>query len=547
MGKQTSRLWDKLEALGRWSGPAWSFLYRWIGRPLQRVLLHGSPVRTLAEALGFYILVLFLFSCMDQLDPNFFATTMLFPIIGTTPLWVCLRLRLNLDDWKQTLIRDAGTLLVLVPAMLGCLLVFWGIGGEHNVISYLSGYSFVGIGIVILLFFTLARMWVSVWATLGRLRHKHLRWAVTYAHLWVGVLIALPFLAPDESLGRLLSVALSQAGWAAPLIILLFPMFVLSQQAINLPLVLPLVLPPIVLFSYLITRRITRRLESLTEATTALGTGNYATRLTVEGEDEVAQLQANFNGMAERLESAMQALQDEQQRVKGLLQSNRELVASVSHELRTPVSILRGYLESALTSWQEEPPAGLRRDLEVMEREVTRLQTLIEDLFTVSRAEVGRLTFKCEPVEIAATVQHLVESVAPLAWQLNRVQVLAEVAPNLSPVLADEGRLTQILSNLLHNSIRHTPPGGIVVVSAAEQAQSICFQVCDTGEGIEPDVLPHIWERFFRVESARNGHDQGAGLGLALVKELTEAMRGSVQAESTPGQGSRFTISLPKG
>lgn len=547
MVKKTSQLWGKLDAISRWTSPIRVFFYRWLVLPLGRIFVKAGLRRTLVEALTFYTFSLALFNLLDQLDPYIFTNVMLFPIVGGTTLWVCLRLHLTLDDWKKSLQTDTTCMLLLVPAISGILLLFRTLGNENSVIHYLTSFALIGIAVVVLLIFALARMWVCVWAALRELRHKHLRWAFTYAHVLAAILISLPFLVPDDSFGRLLNEALPQSGWVAPLVILLIPLIIFTQMAINLPIFLPLVLPPLVLFSYFVTRRITRRLESLTEATNALGTGHYATRLAVEGEDEIAQLQLNFNTMASKLETTMQALQNEQQRVEGLLQSNRELVASVSHELRTPVATLRGHLESALARWQEAPPLGLQHDLEVMEREVQRLQALIEDLFTLSRAEVGRLTFQCQPVDGGKVVQHLVESATPLAWQLSRVQVVAEVEPDLPPVLADEGRLAQILSNLLQNAIRHTPPGGIVILSAAAEPGAIRFQVCDTGEGIDPEILPHIWERFYQAETSHNHDVQGAGLGLALVKELTEAMHGSAHAESSPGQGSRFTICLPQG
>jgi len=126
------------------------------------------------------------------------------------------------------------------------------------------------------------------------------------------------------------------------------------------------------------------------------------------------------------------------------------------------------------------------------------------------------------------------------------VEVVAEVAPDLPLALVDSNRLNQVLQNLLHNGIRHTPPGGIVAISASADAERVLLQVKDTGEGIAADDLPHIWERFYRSDRARMQSASGSGLGLALVKELTEAMGGSVSVESTPGKGSCFTVAVPR-
>jgi signal transduction histidine kinase len=142
----------------------------------------------------------------------------------------------------------------------------------------------------------------------------------------------------------------------------------------------------------------------------------------------------------------------------------------------------------------------------------------------------------------------MVDAVAPLAWQSGQVQVSAQLPEGLPAAEVDPARLEQVLANLLRNAVRHTPPGGIVVVSAAEEARSVRIEVRDTGEGISPADLPHIWERFYRGRDvvAREGETRGAGLGLALVKELVETMRGEVAVESTAGEGSRFTVRVPK-
>jgi signal transduction histidine kinase len=245
--------------------------------------------------------------------------------------------------------------------------------------------------------------------------------------------------------------------------------------------------------------------------------------------------------MAADLQETLRDLQAERDRVAGLLEARRQLVACVSHELRTPVATVRGYLESALER-DEGVPSGLRAEMETMEREVARLQRLIEDLFTLSRAEVGRLELRLEPTDAGAVVRRLVDTVAPLAWGQRRVEVHADVAPDLPPASADAHRLEQIVSNLLGNAVRHTPPGGLVAAVVVGEPETVRVEVRDTGEGIPPEDLPRVFERFYR---GRNGDGPGrAGLGLALTKELVEAMAGSVEVASTPGEGSRFTVRL---
>jgi signal transduction histidine kinase len=302
-------------------------------------------------------------------------------------------------------------------------------------------------------------------------------------------------------------------------------------------------LPPSAIFSYFIARRTTRRLERLAAAAKAMREGDYGARVSVEGEDEVAQLQANFNAMAAELDRTLQDLETQRDTVAHLLQSRRELVVSVSHELRTPVATVRAMLESALKQ-QGARPASLRHDLEVMEGEVLRLQRLIDDLFTLSRLEVEQLTMTCQPADVAPVVQRIVDAMALLAWNGGRVEVVAELPDELPRACVDEARLEQILANLVRNGVRHTGPGGIVAVVAAVEKDAVKIEVRDTGEGIPAEELPHIWERFYRGENARTDDVRGAGLGLALVKELAEAMGGSVEVESAVGEGSRFTVRL---
>lgn len=289
----------------------------------------------------------------------------------------------------------------------------------------------------------------------------------------------------------------------------------------------------------LLTRRLAKRLERLGSAAQQFAHGELALRVDPGPNDELGRLARQFNSMASDLERTLGELRAERDRVTGLLDDRRQLVASASHELRTPVATVRGYLESALAR-PEDLPAGLRGDLGTMEGELIRLQQLIEDLFALSQAAVGKLSLRIEPVDSAAVVQHLVETAAPLAWRQRRVQLIAESNGDVPAVLADRQRLEQIISNVLGNAIRHTPPGGLVAARLYRQGNRVSLEVRDTGEGIRPEDLPHVFERFFRGQS-ENGRG-GAGLGLALVKELAEAMGGSVEASSIPGEGSVFTV-----
>ena len=209
---------------------------------------------------------------------------------------------------------------------------------------------------------------------------------------------------------------------------------------------------------------------------------------------------------------------------------------------------MRGYLESALDGENKEQPIpqDLRDDLEVMGREVIRLQRIIDDLFVLSRTETGNLPLEIQPTDVAALLARCAGVVSDGAWRAGRVEVIQDVEANLPPALADEGRLEQVVRNLLSNAVRHTPPGGIVALGAVAERDAIAIEVKDTGEGILPEDLDHVFERFYRSDGARRHDHSGAGLGLALVEELTKAMGGTVRVESEPGSGSRFVLRLPR-
>jgi signal transduction histidine kinase len=400
--------------------------------------------------------------------------------------------------------------------------------------------------------FLVFRVGVWLWHGWGHLRRKRLLWALTHAHL-VLVVIVVALFSVFVTIGALSDSDASfhvQVDNPAGQVVHRVTNMILpgvGLLALFTVMALAVVLPPSALFSYLVSRRTTQRLRRLATAARAMRQGNRGARVAVEGEDEVARLQSDFNAMADELECTLQDLEAQRDTVSGLLQSRRELIVGVSHELRTPVATVRAMLESALKQ-EGVRPASLRRDLPVMEGEVLRLQRLIDDLFTLSRLEVEQLTMTCRPTDVAPVVRRIVDAMAPLAWSSGRVEVVAELPDEPPVACVDESRLEQILANLLRNGVRHTPPGGIVaVVAATEEDGAVKIEVRDTGEGIPAEELPYIWERFYRGENVRADDVRGVGLGLALVKELVEAMGGRVEVESALGEGSRFLVRLPKG
>ncbi len=292
---------------------------------------------------------------------------------------------------------------------------------------------------------------------------------------------------------------------------------------------------------YAAALRLTRPLETLLVGVRSLQAGKLGTRVVdFEFEDEVTRLGHGFNAMAQQLEASMQELQFEKRNASDLLQSNRALTANASHELRTPIAVMRAHLESA--ELRSQALTGPETDL--LRREVTRLERLVEDLFALSRAELQRLEIARQRVSLPLLVGDLTHALEPLA-RAGNVTLLNSLTPGLKSVVADEERLQQVLRNLVTNAIRYTPEGGIVRLSARARGDVVSLSVQDTGIGIEDEDLKHIFEPFYRTDPARTRSSGGSGLGLALVRELLERMGGHVSAESAVGRGSTFTLELP--
>lgn len=505
---------------------------------IQRV----GPIRGLIETFFLGALVLLgLLAVVDQLPANALSLTMLYIGAGCA-LWYTLRLRVPDGSFLRkagfetlNLIALGFTTIILLP-LVTIPFVFW----ETVSINAPAGFQLISCLPAYVGFRTLLYGWLF-W---DKLRQRKLLWGLVHTQLSVVVItttlvaisgaIVITFDAnrnfPEETL---------VATFAHRLILTIVPFF--GAATIGLATALIGILPPAALASYLYSRRMIRRLEALTQTAGELQQGNYAARVEVNGVDEVAQLQTDFNAMATDLENALAETQAERDKVEGLLEAQRQLTASVSHELRTPLATIQGYLEPAL----ENPQSTDTETLAIIQREAQRLQRLIDDLFTLSQAEVEALRLQIQPVDVGPVAQRMADTHAPLAWQRGRVEVVAQTEADLSPALADEGRLEQILTNLLRNGIRHTPPGGIVAVVVSQVDSWIQVEVHDTGEGIDPKDLPLIWGRFYRGSDGQQTSESGAGLGLALVKELSETMGGLVDVKSTLGEGSVFTVRFP--
>jgi signal transduction histidine kinase len=284
-----------------------------------------------------------------------------------------------------------------------------------------------------------------------------------------------------------------------------------------------------ILLALLVSRSVAAPLRRVAAAAEAIAQGETGTRAQVSGPTEVRALADAFNMMADRVEAARQ--------------SQRDFVANVSHELKTPLTSIQGFSQ-ALFDGTAATPESTDRAARVIHEEAERMRRMVDELLTLARFDAGQMVMAQDPVEIGPLLRGCVERLTPQA-QTAEVALELDVPERLF-VTGDADRLAQVFANLLNNAIAHTPPGGKVTVTArgVDEEHAAEVTVTDTGKGIPADEIPRIFERFYQVDKARR-RSRGAGLGLAITKEIVEAHGGSITAESVMGLGTRFTIQLP--
>jgi two-component system phosphate regulon sensor histidine kinase PhoR len=231
-------------------------------------------------------------------------------------------------------------------------------------------------------------------------------------------------------------------------------------------------------------------------------------------------------------------------RMRQFENTRREFVANVSHELRTPLSIIKGYVETLLDAQPPDPDTA-KQFLETIQRHSQRLEALIGDLLSISALESQQARLSFEPISLRAEAQSVINELAHQARQKSTTMSL-EIPEQLPAVRADAQRLHQVLFNLLDNAVKYTQAGSRVVVAAKENGGEIEVCVADNGPGIAPEHLPHVFERFYRVDKARSRELGGTGLGLSIVKHIVQAHGGRVWGESRLDKGSAFHFTLPK-
>lgn len=279
------------------------------------------------------------------------------------------------------------------------------------------------------------------------------------------------------------------------------------------------------LLSYLLTRRVLRPLMQMSEASRQIAAGNFSTRVEAAGNDEIGELGRAFNRMSDSLER--------------IEQLRKSMVSDVAHELRTPLTNLRGYLEGLSDGLI--PPD--RATFDMLQQENLRLVNLVEDLGQLARADAASAYLDRRPVDLAGCIDEMLE-LYRINIEEKRLRVATQFANIDATVSADRDKLLQAVRNLIDNCLKYTPEGGSVTITGTRTADGLRVEFANDGPGIPEAELPFVFERFFRAEYSRSRDVGGAGIGLAIVKQLIEAHGGQVGAASTPGE-TRIWFELP--
>ncbi|MFN8380382.1 MAG: ATP-binding protein [Anaerolineales bacterium] len=281
------------------------------------------------------------------------------------------------------------------------------------------------------------------------------------------------------------------------------------------------------LVSLFISRRIVAPVQTLNAASQHIADGQYNKRVDVDGEDELSQLATSFNQMASQLEEVEN--------------KRRQLIGDVTHELRTPLTSIKGYMEGLVDGVLPATPETYNQ----IHNEASRLARLVDDLQELSRIEANAFSLDIRTTDLSSLVGMIIKRLSPQAMT-KRITLRSNLPANLQHVLADEDRITQVLTNLVANALQYTPEDGTVTILSIQKEDEIHVSVKDTGIGIPPEHLENLFTRFYRVDKSRSRNaGGGSGIGLTIARHLVEAHGCRIWVESDgDGKGSTFSFSL---
>jgi signal transduction histidine kinase len=285
------------------------------------------------------------------------------------------------------------------------------------------------------------------------------------------------------------------------------------------------------LIGVLLARALTQPLKALTRASHAIADGDLEQQVRVRSGDEIGELSAAFNRMSADLAQASHL--------------RRQMTADIAHDLRTPLTMILAHSEALRDGVLPPTPETYT----LIHDEALRLSRLVEDLRTLSLADAGELSLARRPTSPEALLAQAVAAQAVRAQQ-QQVQVEIESPAGLPAIQADPDRMVQVLGNLLDNALRYMPAGGQldcqVALDGSSAERPVVFRIGDSGPGIAPQDLPHVFERFYRADKARQRDASGSGLGLAIARSIVEAHGGRIWVESELGQGAQFFVAMPR-
>lgn len=329
--------------------------------------------------------------------------------------------------------------------------------------------------------------------------------------------LTVPLIENGNTVG-VLQIARSEAGISAAL----------GQLKLLMGIAVPATLLLAIVGGLFLAGRALNPIDRMTRTVQHLGADDLSKRLGFHGvDDEIGRLAATFDQLLNRVDRAFQR--------------QRQFTADASHELRTPLALIRSQLELSLE--RSRTPSEYRQVLASLYDDVQRMTQLLSDLLLLARADDGGEVAACEPLDLGELVRGVVTALEPLA-RTRGVRLEHNLA-GPAMVAGDQTRLTQLLVNLVDNGLKYTRRGGSVVISVRRARTSAILEVADTGVGIDAEHLPHLFERFYRVDKARSRAAGGAGLGLAICQWIAETHGGSIAVTSRPGYGTTFTVTLP--
>ena len=284
----------------------------------------------------------------------------------------------------------------------------------------------------------------------------------------------------------------------------------------------------------LLTRSLVRPLRAMQNTTGAIAKGDYGARVSIDSADEIGRLGTSINQLAADLGQFMlEAAKTEKLR--------RDFIANVSHELRTPLTIIRGYSEAILDGTVEDRKQ-IESFLKMVRDEAVRLERLIKSLLELSKLQTAESASRFAPQDLADILRHVGQLVQPLS-ETKQIALRIEPGEALPKVSGDRDRLVQLLLILADNAVKYTPSGGSVTLSLTQtEAGALRCTVQDTGIGIPPEDLPYIWERFYKVDKSHQQDESGAGLGLAIARQIIDLHKARVSVVSEPGAGTRIEL-----